>query len=554
MYAATIRGRQDSSVDHADATVNLYVSERYTYKTDEFYTFDNITFIDKSSVITTPDALLELMNDSTKLAGHYVLGADIDLSQYTGELTQKPIGNYDSIFTGCFDGAGHEITGLDITAEGCVGLFGCIELAQIRNLTVRGAVKNTFAATSAETKYTADGSHHGVTGLIAGTVFAHSEVINCKAYGTTEGKGNVGGMLGMVKNYGNWTINIEYCDNYAVPTNTLGNTGGLISRITSNGIAKIGVEIIGCNNYADITNTAGDRARLAGIVGYIRNEINQVVITDCVNYGDLSGSNSSSSTSNRPHVGGICGRAEVTYPTGGTKAQASSVIVSKCRNEGDISSTYMSGGIFGYCQRSSAVTGAVSFTECENKGNVSAATYGAGIIGYVQNEHATILYTIDKCANYGSVTSDSASGAGGLIGRVKGCTITNCFSSGEIIGTTRTNLGALFGISTTANSTAANCYAVAGVDTKLVGVDATTLVLTDSAFVENAGVKDSYAGFDFTDAWTIRDGMPVLDCFTTEPTGDVDADGTVTNSDITLAVRHLSGFDIEYRADRFDLT
>ena len=214
----------------------------------------------------------------------------------------------------------------------------------------------------------------------------------------------------------------------------------------------------------------------------------------------------------------------------------------------------MGGGIFGYCQRSSAVTGAVSFTDCENKGNVSATTYGGGIIGYVQNENASLNYTFDKCANYGSVTSDSTSGSGGLIGRVRGCTITNCFSSGEIIGTTRTKLGALFGISAAANSTAANCYAVDGVDTKLVGVEADTLVLTDCSFVTDAGVKDSYAGFDFNDAWTIRDGLPALDCFTAEPTGDVDADGALTNADITLAVRYLSKFDIGYRADRFDLT
>lgn len=554
MFAATVRGRQDNTVISKDAKVSLTLSERYRDRINDFYTFDSITFVDDSTVITTPDALIALMNDPSKWSGHYVLGADIDLTAYTGELTQKPIGNYDVPFTGMFEGAGHKIEGINIVAEGPVGLFGCIERAQVRNIDAYGAVKNTFAASNAETKYTADGAHHATTGMIAGMVFTHSEVINCSANGTVEGKGNVGGVIGMVKNLGAWTINVQYCDNYAAVTNSLGNTGGVISRVTSLGTAAIGAKLIGCNNYADLTNKAGDRQRLAGIVGYFRIETNQIIVDNCVNYGDLSGTNSSSNTANRPHVGGITGRAEVTYPSGGNATQKSSLIVTQCRNEGDINSSYMGGGLFGYFQRSSKVTGEISFTECENKGNVSATTYAGGIVSYVQNENASLLCKIDKCANYGSVTSNKGSGSGGLIGRVRGCTITNCFSSGEVIGTTRTNLGGLFGISAAANSTATNCYAVAGVDTKLVGVDADTLVLVDCAFVEEAGVKNSYAGFDFTDAWTIRDGLPVLDCFTTEATGDVDADGTVSNADITLAVRHLAGYDIEYRTDRFDLT
>ncbi len=554
-FAATVRARQDDVGDISEATVKLTVSERYRDRADQFYYFDEVTFVDNSSLITTPEALLTLMNTPDMWQGHYVLGADIDLSKYEGTLTQKPIGNYDLPFSGMFDGAGHKISGIDITAEGCVGLFGCIERGDIRNLTIDGKVMNTFAATNAETKYTADGQHHGVTGMLVGSVFAHSDIANCTAYGTVEGKGNVGGMIGMVKNLGNWTVNVSYCDNYATVTNTLGNTGGVISRITSKGVAKIGVKVIECNNYASLTNTSKDRQRLAGIVGYIRIETNQVLIDGCANYGDLSGSNSSTDTSNRPHVGGIVGRAEVTYPTGESATQASSLLVERCENTGDISSTYMGGGIFAYCQRSSKVTGTVSFTECTTSGDVSATSYAAGIIGYVQNEQASNNYIVSDCANYGSITSNSSSGAAGLIGRVRGCTISDCYSEGEIIGTTRTNLGALFGISATANSTAVNCYAKAGVDTKLVGKTATSLVLTDCAFVEADGLslKDSYAGFDFTDTWTIKDGAPMLDCFTGEATGDVDADGTLTNADVTLAVRHLSGWDIEYRSDRFDL-
>ena len=560
-FAATVRGVQtdtDNTVDYSEANVTLTVSKRFEHLASSFYSFDTINYVDYSAVITTPDQILDLMNDQTKWDNkHFVLGADIDLSTYTGELTQKPIGNYDVPFTGSFDGAGHKISGIDITAEGTVGLFGLIERADIRNLTVEGSVTNTFAASNAETMYISERKLHGTTGLLVGTAFTHSNVTNCKAYGTTQGKGNVGGMIGFIKSMGTWTIVVENCENYAVPTNTLGNTGGIASRVTSNGTAKIGVKIINCTNYADITCASNDRNRVAGIIGYVRMETNQIVFEDCANYGDINGVNTTTTASNRPAVGGIVGRAEITYPSGGSTTQASSCLVTNCENYGDIFANYMGGGIFGYIQKSSAVTGEITFSGCVNYGTVDGtsaglSTYVGGILGYAQNENASVIYTIKNCASYGDLVVDKATGMGGILGRARNCKIVNCYAEGSVTGTGV--IGAIVGISESNASTATNCYADAQMAEKLVGKESKACTQTDCALLaaDALALKDSYAGFDFYKTWTIADGKAVLDHYTKQPSYDIDGDGALTNADVVLAVRYLSGWKISYTIVRFD--
>lgn len=560
-FAATVRGVQtdtDNTVEHSDATVNLVASKRFEDKASSFYNFDNITFVDYSAVITTPEQLIELMHDESLWDNkHFILGADIDLSEYTGELAQKPIGNYDIPFTGYFDGAGHKISGIDITAEGTVGLFGCIERADIKNLTVEGSATNTFAAVNAETMYISARKLHGTTGLLVGTAFTHSNITNCKAYGTTQGKGNVGGMIGFIKSMGTWTIVVENCENYAVPTNTLGNTGGIASRITSNGTAKIGVKIINSANYADITCASNDRNRVAGIIGYVRMETNQIVFEDCANYGDINGVNTTTTSTNRPFAGGIVGRAEITYPSGGDTVQNSSCLVTNCENYGTIKANYMTGGIFGYIQKSSKVTGEVTFSGCVNYGTVDGtsegkSTYIGGILGYAQNENANVIYTIKNCANYGDLVVDKANGMGGILGRARNCKILNCYAEGSLTGTGV--IGAIAGLPESTLSTAANCYAKADMTASLVGKESKYFTLTDCALLaaDALALKDSYAGFDFYKTWTIKDGKVVLDRFTEQPSYDVDGDGALTNADIVLAVRYLSGWKISYTTVRFD--
>ena len=117
------------------------------------------------TVISDAAALGRLMDDPAAWSGSYRLGADIDL----GSVKQSPIGNYETPFTGSFDGAGHTISGLNIKADGTAGLFGVLSGASVTDLTVKGSVLNSFAATDAETKL--DEKYPG-TGGIAGVALS----------------------------------------------------------------------------------------------------------------------------------------------------------------------------------------------------------------------------------------------------------------------------------------------------------------------------------------------------------------------------------------------
>ncbi|MDR2394472.1 MAG: hypothetical protein LBD93_10020 [Treponema sp.] len=104
---------------------------------------------DEPVQITTAAQLDAVRNN---LSGRYILAADIDLSSYENF---SPIGIFEPVsdapeheetpklelaFTGVFDGKGHKIANVTISApnQGGVGLFGCVagENGVVKNLVV----------------------------------------------------------------------------------------------------------------------------------------------------------------------------------------------------------------------------------------------------------------------------------------------------------------------------------------------------------------------------------------------------------------------------------
>lgn len=236
--------------------------------------------------IKDAQTLLALMFNSSQWSKAYRLTADIDLTGYA----QSPIGNYTVPFTGSFDGAGYTVRGLNITTDiGTAGLFGVISEAAISNLTVEGTVTNTFAATNAETKI--DGNYPG-TGGICGVVLSGSSITDCINRAAVNGPGNSGGIAGVVYNYGERTVKVAGFENYGEVNSSLGNAGGLFGRVQTSSEAAPAVLVNGCINYADVWLTAEDRNRVGGMAGYIRTEAGLVLIENCENEGDITGSNS----------------------------------------------------------------------------------------------------------------------------------------------------------------------------------------------------------------------------------------------------------------------
>ncbi|MDL2274412.1 protein kinase [Oscillospiraceae bacterium OttesenSCG-928-G22] len=102
------------------------------------------------TVIRTAREFSDMRND---LAGHYELGADIDLGEFE---SWTPIGDTDHPFTGVLDGKGYAIIGLRIDAYGSeatpnAGLFSVIDKAVIRNLIVWDAELSVVHAGRGET-------------------------------------------------------------------------------------------------------------------------------------------------------------------------------------------------------------------------------------------------------------------------------------------------------------------------------------------------------------------------------------------------------------------
>ncbi len=571
-----------SNVNIDDADIRLVVGSRYADSTI-FEGFENVTKVDNDIVIDSADDIIALMADPDAWDGYYVLADNIDLTDAGDQYT---IGNHDVPFSGVFDGAGFTVSGVDVKSDLSAGFFGVINGAEIINLTVDGKAQSTYAAAHAESSAS---TGYVSTGLLVGKILSNSDVSNCKAYGTTKGNGNVAGMIGMIHHIGEGTVRVDFCDNYAVPENTLGNTGGLISYITPKALMINSTFVVDCNNYADVSSTSTDRCRVGGIVGFV-SSFDKLVILRCTNNGDITGNNALTTT-HAPYVGGIGGRLEAA----GADA---SLEIRDCVNNGSVYSTYMGGGMVAYIHHVPAATLSSTVTECVNNGEISLGgtnkcikysggivgltnspvhfencinnasvgvdttvtntVYAAGILGMSNSAFATNGY-IKNSINAGqiSVVGGKTICAGGIIGEQLRVDLENCYNTGNIVGATNTYLGAISGVDKAgAAFSDTNCYALEGTADKLVGTARTNCTKANVAFITSdaAGLKDTFAGFDFADAWTIKDGAPALDYFTAEPTGDIDADGTLTNADVTLAVRYLSGWDIEFRANRFELT
>lgn len=124
--------------------------------------------------ITDEAGLKAIAND---LSGNYVLAADITL---TGQWT--PLGTEASPFTGTFDGGGHSIKGLTVTASSDLdnsGLFGYANNATLKNVSIIGAK--------------VDGDEH------VGILLGNAKKVNISGVmtsGIVTGRDHVGGIVG----------------------------------------------------------------------------------------------------------------------------------------------------------------------------------------------------------------------------------------------------------------------------------------------------------------------------------------------------------------------
>lgn len=207
--------------------------------------------------------------------------------------------------------------------------------------------------------------------------------------------------------------NIIFTD---VNINSQTRCGGIVCRVKSD------LTIQNCSISGTI-NLSANNKYASGIVGSTES---YVMIDSCVNKMNLIFNGDSGGTG----IGGILGEINVFN---------SSVVISDCSNEGNISGIYGVGGIVGDCN---SIPTDVTITNCTNSGTVNALGSDliiqaenaiGGIAGYSGN---TIF---NGCTNNGDINVESRiSNVGGIVGFMLAGSVEGCTNNGDIKGGSKT--------------------------------------------------------------------------------------------------------------------
>lgn len=429
---------------------------------------------------------------------------------YATSEQSVPIGNSSTKFSGTFDGKNHTISNFKTSGQ-YSGLFGYVNGATIQNLTVNvtndagatsagglvGAVNGTTTIRNCTVNGTISGTHQvgGFVGFAQGVYQDNTLVLPCNL--TIEGcinnatvtttsqasdnnRTSAGGFVGYVNAGATVTIK-SYIDENGQTKKSTNN--GKISTTSSADNKGVGgfvgysygkITLTDCVNEKNATITG--KERVGGLVGYIgkadSDSQKEMVISGCENKAAVT----SNSTNDVYGIGGIVG-----YNSG------HKVAITNCINSGAITGTHETAGIIGYsdhsdisgCTNSGAVSGFAtvggivgkmgggSIVSCKNTATVKASkardidgdgnldgAYLGGIAGWIAGN-------VNNCYNSGTVTTETSWGnsniVGGIVGYlVKGKTVSYCYNSGTIVGSSQ--IGGIIGYLPGALTTVTYCY------------------------------------------------------------------------------------------------
>ena len=242
--------------------------------------------------------------------------------------------------------------------------------------------------------------------------------------GTGTGTNCIGGIIGYNMVSSNKIGSLTNCKNFGTISakdylvENYSGLGGII------GVCGSGATISHCENHGDVI---GSGKALGGTGGIIGNNFN-TYITDCVNTGDITGSE---------NIGGIVGNAR------------NSTTVNNSRNQGKISGGVGVAGIVGYCRS--------NITNCVNNGEINGNTsnisyWVGGIVGMLGSN-----LTVQSCSNEGYVhgLGSTNGGVGGIAGSNYNSTIKDCDNSNLVKGKYR--IGGIVGFAQATGGYVLNC-------------------------------------------------------------------------------------------------
>lgn len=218
-----------------------------------------------------------------------------------------------------------------------------------------------------------------------------------------------------------------------------GHYWGLFGRVADATITDLTVEG---------TVTSGG-AYVGGIVGLVATNAK---IENCTNLCTVTYTGTATAYGVGGVVGHAGGKATKGTPSFGS-TQTGTLVITNCRNEGDVLGSKCVGGILG---RSDITSGSVTVTGCVNTGDITATigdTGGyadvGGIAGFDYGEKgAATRHLFSGCTNFGTVAFAKLEdydfsgftkglgfqGVGGIIGRTQttGIEVTGCYNGGKV--------------------------------------------------------------------------------------------------------------------------
>lgn len=335
---------------------------------------------------TDMNTLATTVNNGETYEGTYFkLNADISLADIA---SWTPIGNgtragttyTGAAFKGSFDGAGHTISGLTITAaptspDAALGLFGVVDGGMVFDFTLNdvkidvptseclgGAIGLAVDGTTV-TKIHVTGSIAGSSGIggIIGRMIISGIVAECSNAATiTATRYNVGGIVGAAYyTEPDTSMLIEGCENSGAITSQAGSGGGIV------GLSAADVEL--CRNTGTIL---GQNYAMGGIVG---EQQNNGYIDACSNKGTITCKNGTSYG-----TGGIVGWVRYSGATNAYKAKEI-IRLTNNNNAGTVSGGNDAGGIAGCIYNAATVEGNTNTAPL-----IKASVFAAGIVGSYQ--------------------------------------------------------------------------------------------------------------------------------------------------------------------------
>ena len=279
------------------------------------------------------------------------------IGKYTNDSNKTP-------YTGTFDGKHYAIKGLYVVnlPDLVVGLFGCLEGAAVRNLTVDGYVQGC----------------HVVSG-IAGDASANSTIENCR---------------------NNCRVVGEFVTGRSSSYLYVGGIVGLAEDTTIVGCVNTGVvEARGSYNNSRASKAAGIVCTMCG----------NVIVKNCYNTGDI---NVTSDKLKEGTAGGIAGSDLSARNT-----------VSDCYNLGAVTVSY-TGNDVAYIARAGGIMGYIFYSDttvsnCYSVGTLTSTTgtgtsYIGGVVGITKGTVANCYYldsTAEKAVWPDGGTVDEATGS-----------------------------------------------------------------------------------------------------------------------------------------------